>query len=149
VQLHRPETLDSFRAADARLIVVSFSSLEALKEWVPYFRRAFLERDYTDHNLSLPDTVFSRTEFVADPQLWAYHAYGLGRHSVLEAYGPRIVRQYLRWMVEGKPIRMTRQDTLQRGGDFVVGRDGRLRLSQVGRDQSERPRIREVLDALV
>lgn len=149
MQLHRPQTLDKFRAADARLLVVSFARLEELKEWVPYFRRTFLERYYRRHDLSLPDTIFSRTRFVADPELLAYHAYGLGRHSVLEAYGPRIVWQYLKWIVEGKPIRMTGQDTLQRGGDFVVGRDGRLTLSQVGRDQSERPRIRDMLDALV
>lgn len=149
MQLHRPQALDRFCEARARLLVVSFAPLAELKEWVPYFQKTFLERDYERLGLQLTESILSHARFVADPELIAYHAYGLGRHSVFEAYGPRIVWQYLRWMVEGKPIRMTRQDTLQRGADFAVGRDGRLTLSHVGRDQSARPRISDILDALV
>ncbi|HSE97461.1 MAG TPA: AhpC/TSA family protein [Blastocatellia bacterium] len=147
MQLHRPQSLERFRAKGARLLVVTFAPLEELKEWVPYFRRTFLEHD--QNGTGVTGEIFSHTKFLADPELSAYHAYGLGRHSVFEAYGPRIVRQYLRWIIEGRPLRMTRQDTLQRGGDFVVGRDGRLTLSHVGRDQAERPRISKILDALV
>jgi hypothetical protein len=147
--LHRPQSLDRFREANARLLVVSFAPLAELKEWAPYFQQRFLERDYQRYELRDTEPLLSRTRFLSDPELAAYHAYGLGRHSVFEAYGPRIIRQYLRWIVEGKPLRMTRQDTLQRGGDFVVGSDGRLTLSQVGRDQAERPQVSEILEALV
>ncbi|HWP41792.1 MAG TPA: hypothetical protein VNO14_01060 [Blastocatellia bacterium] len=149
MQLHRPQVIEGFRAASARLLVVSFAPLAELEEWAPYFRQTFLERDYEKQSLRLPETVFSHTRFLSDPELSAYHAYGLGRHSVFEAYGPRIVWQYLRWIAEGKPLRIPRQDTLQRGGDFVVGRDGRLTLAQVGRDQSVRPRVSDILSALV
>ncbi|HET9528943.1 MAG TPA: hypothetical protein VFQ92_01225 [Blastocatellia bacterium] len=149
MQLHRPQALDRFREANARLLVVSFAPLAELKEWVPYFQQRFLERDHERYEVQVTEPLLSRTRFLSDPELAAYHAYGMGRHSVFEAYGPRIIRQYLRWIVEGKPLRMTRQDTLQRGGDFVVGSDGRLTLSQVGRDQAERPQVSEILDALV
>jgi hypothetical protein len=49
--------------------------------------------------------------------------------------------------MQGKPIRL-RDDALQRGGNFVVGRDGHLTLAHTGRDQSDRPEPAEILAAL-
>lgn len=133
---------------DARLAVVSFAPLDRLREWVPYFQEHLLEPSYRQSNLSLPPDIFSRTRFVSDATLDVYHAYGMGRNSPLKVYGPRIIWQYFRWGLEGKPIRKPFQDTLQRGGDFVVGRDGLLTLAHVGRDQADRPSIAEILTAL-
>jgi hypothetical protein len=133
---------------DARILVVSFASLEKTAEWIPFLRSEFLEKQYRREGISPAENLFARTTFAADPELTAYQAFGLGRHSVLEAYGPRIVWQYLRWIAQGKPLKMTRQDTLQRGGDFVIGRNGLITLSRVGRDQAERPTIPQILAAL-
>jgi hypothetical protein len=43
---------------------------------------------------------------------------------------------------------MPNGDTLQKGGDFVVNRRGQVTLSHIGRDQSDRPKITDVLAAL-
>lgn len=148
MQLHRPDILDAIAAIDARLIAVSFAPLIELQEWVPYFHKTFLERFYKDNNLEMRQDIFARTLFLADPNLEAYRAYGLGHLSPWAAYGPRIIWPYLRFIFQGKPLRMPKQSTLQRGGDFVVGRDTRLALSLVGRDQSERPSVGDILAAL-
>jgi hypothetical protein len=138
VQVHQPDVLEQLVALDARLLVVSFADAERLRQWIPFFRRRFLEPTYGRGQLAAPADPFVWTRFLADPARTAYHTYGLGRNAVLRVYGPRILWQYVKWGVQGKPIRI-RDDTLQRGGDFVVGRDGHLTLAHSGRDQSERP----------
>ena len=147
MQLHQPDVQQWLAALDARLLVFSFAPLDRLTAWVPYLRDTLLAPSYRQRNLSLPVNAFARTHFVADPDRVAYAAYGLGRNSVLRVYGPRILWRYLWWGLHGKPIRL-RDDTLQRGGDFVVGRDGRLILSHTGRDQSDRPSVSALLAAL-
>lgn len=148
VQLHHPDIQAGFAKQDAQLLVVSFAPLPQLIDWVPFFQKQFVEKYFTEHQLERPDDFFSRTRFVSDPELVAYHAYGLGRHSMLKAYGPKIVWQYLHFIAQGKPLRMPNGDTLQKGGDFVVNRQGQITLSHIGRDQSDRPKIADVLAAL-
>ncbi len=147
MQLHQPDVLDQLAAFDARLLVVSFADLGRLTHWVAYFHRRFLAPAYAERGVAAPANPFGRTGFLADPDRGVYHAYGLGRNSALRVYGPRILWQYVKWGVQGKPISV-RDDTLQRGGDFVVGRDGRLTLAHTGRDQSDRPPPEVILAAL-
>jgi hypothetical protein len=147
VQLHQPDVLDQLAALDARLLVVSFAERARLTHWVPYFRRRFLNPAYAERGVAPPADPFARTRFLADHDRTVYHTYGLGRNSVLRVYGPRILWQYVLWGVQGKPIGIT-DDTLQRGGDFVLGRGGRLTFAHTGRDQSDRPPVRTILAAL-
>jgi hypothetical protein len=147
VQLHQPNVLEQVMAFDAHLLVVSFAPLDRLGNRVPYFRRTMLALAYRQRQLALPAHPFARTTFLADPDRNDYTASGLGRNSVLRVYGPRILWRYLRWSIEGKPIKIN-GDTLQRGGDFVVGRNGRLMLAHTGRDQADRPPISAILAAL-
>lgn len=148
MQLHRPDIQSQIAALDAQILVVSFAPLAELSDWVPFFRRHFVERYYKENHLNPPKTVFARTRFLADPKLEVYHAYGMGRHSPWTAYGPKIAWRYLRFIAQGKPLRLPKQDTLQKGGDFVVGRDSRLTLAHVGGDQSDRPSVEDILVAL-
>ncbi|CAA9580470.1 MAG: hypothetical protein AVDCRST_MAG88-3259 [uncultured Thermomicrobiales bacterium] len=147
MQLHQPAPLDEIAALDARVVVVSFAPLSRLVRWVPHFREHFLVPSYEGLGMS-PADPFARTRFVADPLLAAYHAYGLGRNSALRVYGPGILLQYARWALGGKSIKKPQEDPLQRGGDFVIGRDGHVTLAFVGRDQSERPAVTDLLAAL-
>jgi len=87
---------------------------------------------------SPPADPCARTRFLADPARTAYHAYGLGRNSVLRVYGPRILWHYVKWGMQGKPIGVT-DDTLQRG---------RLSFAHTGTDQSDRPPPERILAAL-
>lgn len=148
MQLHRPDIQEQLEAADARLLVVSFATLEEFTDWVPFFRKHYVERAFREHGWRRPPDFFARTRFLADPQLAVYHAYGMGRHSPLRAYGAKIAWRYLRFIAQGKPLRLPHQDTLQKGGDFVINREKRLTLSHIGRDQSDRPSLAEILAAL-
>lgn len=148
MQLHLPPVLEQLAALDAQLLVVSFAKVGRLEHWVPYFTRAFLAPRYREHGLALPANPFARTRFVADPELAVYHAYGLGRNSRWRVYGPGILWQYARWWAQGKPLRKVQDDPLQRGGNFVVGRDGRLTFAHTGRDQADRPSAAAILEAL-
>lgn len=154
MQLHRPDILETYAALEARLVVLSFASLDRFREWVPAFQVEFLEPFYKEiaqparKKVGRVDDPFARTHFVADATLSVYHDFGLGRNSAFKVYGAKILWQYAIWAAQGKPIKKSGGDTLQRGGDFVVGRDGRLTLSHVGEDQSDRPSIEAVLAAL-
>jgi hypothetical protein len=157
VQLYQPSVLHKLAALDARLLVISFAPLLRMEAWVPFFQANFIEPFYKERGLKMPTDPFERTHFLADPvpssqptdsALSVYHTYGLGRNSLLKVYGPDILRQYAQWAIEGKPIKKPTEDPLQRGGNFVVGRDSRLTLSHVGRDQSDRPKISRILASL-
>ena len=117
--------------------VVSFADL-------PYYR-AWLNGALFEH---APRNIFDNTHFLMDPYLRVYHAYGLGRNSFLRVYGPRILWHYVKLYARGQQLPKMRQDTLQSGGDFVIGHDGRLRLAYVGKDQSDRPKLVTMLEAL-
>jgi hypothetical protein len=147
VQLHQPAVLEALSALDARLLVIAFANVETLSNWIPSFQRTMLDPSYGEKGFLPPAELFARTRFASDQTRAVYHAYGLGRNSALRVYGPRILWQYLKWGLAGRPIHI-QDDTLQRGGDFVVGRDGQLTLAHVGRDQAERPSVDVIVDAL-
>ncbi len=148
VQLHHPDTQTELARLGAQLLVVSFAPVEELTAWVPFFQTHYLDKFFKERGRRCPDEVFARTRFVSDAELGAYRAYGLGRHTLWKAYGPKIVWRYLHFMAQGKPLRMPNGDTLQKGGDFVINREGRLTLSHIGRDQSARPEVATILTAL-
>lgn len=148
MQLHLPPARSALDAHDAALLVVSFAQLNRLRDWVPFFHDAFLARRFEEADLTLAADVLAHTRFAADPSLAVYRAYGLGRNSRMRVYGPRILLQYARWGRQGRPLRMVQEDPLQRGGDFVVGRDGRLTFAHTGRDQADRPPVQAILAAL-
>jgi hypothetical protein len=148
VQLHQPEVLEHLVELGGELLVLSFAKMERLQRWIPHFRDNFLVPYYEEQQAAWPADIFARTRFVADPDLVAYHAYGLGQNRLEEVYSRAILRQYARWRAQGKPVQPPAEDPLQRGGNFVVGRDGRLTLAHSGRDQSERPGVAEMLASM-
>ena len=147
MQLHLPTVLAELERLDARLLVVSFAPVDRLQSWVPFFTQHLLAREYAERHLTLPDQPFARTDFVANPALDVYHAYGLGRYNPVRAFSLRVLVQYVRWGMQGRPIGLA-GDPFQRGGNFVVGRSGLLTLSHAGRNQGERPTPEAILAAL-
>ena len=64
---------------------------------------------------------------LVDEQRTAYRAWGLRRAPFWRVYlAPAVWRQYWQLVRSGERLRRLGRDTLQLGGDFVVGRDGRL-----------------------
>lgn len=78
----------------------------------------------------------------------AYRAYGLPRGAVTRVWGWRTVREYGRLLRRGRRLERPSEDTLQLGGDFVVGPDGRLvyAFRSVGPD--DRPPVDDLVAAV-
>ena len=84
-----------------------------------------------------------------DERRTVYGAYGMGRASWLRTLTPRALAPYIRLMFSGRAVpRASDQDVRQRGGDFVVGPDGRIRLAHVSDDPADRPGVGAILAAL-
>jgi hypothetical protein len=148
VQLHRPDILKQLAELEGWWLVFSFAKMVGLQSWIPHFRDNFLLPYYQENGLEPSGELFARTRFIADPSLEIYHAYGLGRNKITAVYSRQILRQYARWRAEGKPVHWPQEDPLQRGGNFVVNRAGRLTLAHSGRDQSERPTPSQILESM-
>lgn len=86
---------------------------------------------------------------VGDPSRTLYRAAGLDRVSVWGFFRPRVLAGYLRELRHG--AKLTRpyagEDVLQRGGDFVVTRDGGVVYTHRSPDSTSRPAVADVLAA--
>lgn len=85
-----------------------------------------------------------------DPDREAYRAFGLGRGSVTRVWGRKAFRRYVQilrtdgWSALRKPT----EDTLQLGGDFVIGPDGTLVYGFRGEGPDDRPDVDELIAAV-
>lgn len=78
----------------------------------------------------------------------AYKAYQLER-SRLRAYHPRVVWIYIkRWFQRGEFYDSHGDDTSQLGGDFIVDKNGILRLVYPSHDPVDRPPVDDLLKVL-
>jgi AhpC/TSA antioxidant enzyme len=85
---------------------------------------------------------------LVDGKRSAYREWGLQRAPWWRVWAdPRVWGRYARLLLEGERIRGRGEDTLQLGGDFVVGRDGLLAYSRPQR-RDDRPPVAELLRAL-
>lgn len=82
---------------------------------------------------------------LADEDRAVYRAYGLRRGPWWRVWGPATWVAYARGLLRGERVGRPTEDTLQLGGDFVVGRDGVVRYAHPSRSPTDRPPV----DALV
>lgn len=74
-----------------------------------------------------------------------YQAYGLER-SRLRSWHPRVVWIYIkRWFQRGEFYDSHGDDTSQLGGDFIVDRNGILRLVHPSQDPTDRLSVDELV----
>ena len=85
---------------------------------------------------------------LADEARAAYRAYGLGRGPWWRVWGPATLLEYARLVREGGRPERPAEDTLQLGGDFVVGRDGRLVYAYRSTGPADRPPVDELVAAV-
>lgn len=85
---------------------------------------------------------------LVDERRAAYAAYDLGRGSVWRVWGPKIWLAYATLLLRGRRLQRPTEDTLQLGGDFVVGRDGRVAYAFRSTDPDDRPSVDELLAAV-
>lgn len=83
-----------------------------------------------------------------DRDRFAYKAYHLER-SRLRSRHPRVVWMYIkRWFQRGKFFDSHGDDTSQLGGDFIVDKNGILRLVYPSHDPTDRPSVDELVKVL-
>ena len=85
---------------------------------------------------------------LVDSSRAAYLAYGLGRGSVREVWGPKIWWAYAKLIRRGRRVHRPTEDTRQLSGDFVVGRNGRLAYVFRSKDPDDRPAVDDLLVAV-
>jgi hypothetical protein len=97
---------DELERVGARVVFVSFDRPERLRSSL----------------LAGVDLVFP---LLVDESRTAYRAWGLRRSSVAGVWlDPRVWWQYISLVARGARLRRLGEDTLQLGGDFVIGPDG-------------------------
>jgi hypothetical protein len=84
---------------------------------------------------------------LSDEERVAYRAYGLGRGPWWRVWGLASLRAYARLLRRGAKLQRVREDVLQLGGDFVIGRDGRLVYAYRSRGPAARPSVDDLVQA--
>ena len=87
---------------------------------------------------------------LTDPRRETYRAYGLGRGSVRRVWGMRATKRYIEILREAGlgALRRPTEDTLQLGGDFVIGSDGILAWGFWGAGPDDRPSVDDLVIAV-
>jgi len=85
---------------------------------------------------------------LADEDRTAYRAYGLGRGPWWRVWGPATLRAYVGPVRRGGRVGRPSEDTLQLGGDFVVGADGRLVYVHRSTGPADRPAVDDLIAAV-
>ena len=92
--------------------------------------------------LQLPYAVLT------DERRDVYGAFGFGRGPWWRVWGPATLRAYARLWRRGRRPTRPDEDTLQLGGDVVVGRDGRIAYLHRSRGPADRPPIDDLIAAI-
>jgi hypothetical protein len=85
---------------------------------------------------------------LADPERRAYRAYALRRGPWWRVWGPAALRAYAGLVRRGGRVERPTEDTLQLGGDFVVGPTGRLVYAYRSRGPADRPPVDDLVAAV-
>lgn len=75
-----------------------------------------------------------------------YRAFGMGRGTWWDVWGPSTWWAYLREASRGRLPGASTGDPDQLGGDVVLDPDGQVRLHHVGRGPADRPSVGRLLD---
>ena len=83
-----------------------------------------------------------------DARRTLYAAYGMGRASRWDVWGPATWWAYAKALLRGRRLTHSTGDIHQRGGNVIVDPDGIVRLHHVGRGPADRPSVDALLDVM-
>jgi alkyl hydroperoxide reductase subunit AhpC len=119
---------DEVATLNTRVFVISFGTLPAVQQW-----------------MSETCTTFT---VLLDRERTVYNAYGLER-SRLRSLSPRTLWLYATRHLRGQQMHRSHgDDTSQLGGDFIVDKNGILRLAYPSHDPVDRPPVDDLLKSL-
>jgi peroxiredoxin len=121
------QNYDRIQDMGADIVVVSFGAGLLARRWLEETKAPFT--------------------LLLDPRREAYKAYHLDR-SLLRSWNLNTFLRYVRLLLSGYRWRGIQGDSAQLGGDFIVDRDGIIRLAWPSRDPTDRPSIDDILNAL-
>ncbi|MBI5490443.1 MAG: AhpC/TSA family protein [Deltaproteobacteria bacterium] len=123
------DRLAEFQRHGTAVLVISFGRIEQVEG----FRR----------RIGIPFPV------ATDPDRRAYDAYGMSRGSFWQIWGPSVIWKYVKLVSAGLELRKPDpgDDLNQLGGDFLVGRDGRILVAHPSVTPADRPRVEDLLAA--
>ncbi|GAB4463459.1 MAG: hypothetical protein Kow0070_24010 [Anaerolineales bacterium] len=117
-----------FADLNTRVFIISFGTFPGVQQWM--------------------QEVCSSFTVLLDRERNVYNAYGLER-SRLRSWHPRVVWIYIkRWFQRGEFYDSHGDDTSQLGGDFIVDKNGVLRLVYPSHDPVDRPPVEALLKVL-
>lgn len=122
------DTWPRFRALGVAVVAISFAT--------PARLRAFAEQ------MALPFPLLS------DLDRSTYHRYGLPRASPWAVSHPRVLWRSLGLLLRERRLLCPHEDTRQLGGDFVLDRQGHVRLAHRGADPLDWPPVATLLRAV-
>lgn len=82
--------------------------------------------------------------FLLDPEQEVYKAYEIER-SFLRSFSPKNLWSYVKAFFQGREIQAFRGDPNQLGADFIVDRNGILRMTYYSKDPTYRPDVKSLL----
>ena len=87
-------------------------------------------------------------EVLVDEERSSYRDYGLGRGRIWKVWGPKVWLAYARLLLSGERLRRPVEDTMQLGGDVVVGSDGAISFLFRSEGPADRPTVDELVAAV-
>jgi peroxiredoxin len=82
-----------------------------------------------------------------DPERVTYHTYGV-EHSWLRSWNLKTAWRYIQLLRAGHKWRGIQGDSAQLGGNFIIGRDGIVRMVYRSYDPTDRPSPTNLLTLL-
>ena len=114
-------------ARKTRVALISFGNTELAQAWIEETQASF--------------------QFLLDSERKAYQAFSLD-HSMRRSWSPKVWLEYTRLMAKGRRWRGIQGDSGQLGGDFIVDREGILRMAYRSQDPTDRPTLNYLLRKL-
>ena len=118
------EALDEL---NTRVWIISFGTLPAAQAWL--------------------EETCAPFPVLLDPDRESYRDYGL-EHSLLRSWNLKTMWRYVQLLIGGRRWRGIQGDSEQLGGDFIVDRNGVVRLAYPSHDPTDRPAVDELLTVL-
>ena len=118
---------EEIKRLNTDIVAVSFGT--------PYWANAWLEETQAPFPIWL------------DPHKESYQLYGMTT-SKLQAWGPRNLWFYVKAFLRGEKSKGNRGETDQMGGNFIIDKDGIVRLAYPSKNPTDRPEVDTLLDVL-
>lgn len=121
------QKLDEIQGLNTRVLIITFGTLPAAQAWMRETCAPF--------------------QVLLDSERSVYQSYGLER-SFLRSWGLKTMWRYVHLLIAGRKWRGIQGDSAQLGGDFIVDKNGIVRLAYRSHDPTDRPSVDDLLSLL-